>query len=470
MVAVLALTSMANAGILSSSRFPLAMSRDSLAPQTLGAVHERFNTPLYSIGFTGAVLLFLIAVVPVVELAKLASAFQILVFVFVNVALVAFREADLPTYDPEFTAPGYPWVQLFGIVGGVVLLTQMGPVPMGGAVGLIALGAVWYRLYGRERTKREGAALEAIRQNWTERALERTRLACAERGPKRLLIPIERVPEPDRASEFHALARLGSDIAGANDGRIQTVHFKEVPQQLGLEAATDQPSDERTLVLDADDGDRLGIDAAVEFGEIVTHDAKRAVMNFVDHHDIDLVLAEWHPSRWRAELLGADVDWYMKHTAEDFVFVRNRGYDTVDEITLVADQGPFDPLEVVVGDRIASAHDASIQLVATLAPAATEEQVEATNTYLDRLTTFCQADTETTVTTTATQIDALVDAARTSDIVVVGTSAHHVLYDVLFGTVPDRLVERLDCTVLLTHSGRPRRHTFLRAVIDRLLY
>ncbi|WP_458209188.1 APC family permease [Haladaptatus sp. NG-SE-30] len=189
-VAVLALTSMANAGILSSSRFPLAMSRDSLAPPILGNIHDRFRTPVFSIGFTGLLLGMLILFVPVVSLAKLASAFQILVFVFVNAALVAFRESELSWYEPEFVAPAYPWVQLFGILGGLVLITQMGLVPIVGAVGIIVSGLLWYRLYGRERTEREGAALDAIRRSSVERALERTRVVCSEHGSTRLLVPV----------------------------------------------------------------------------------------------------------------------------------------------------------------------------------------------------------------------------------------------------------------------------------------
>lgn len=53
---------------------------------------------------------------------------------------------------------------------------------------------------------------------------------------------------------------------------------------------------------------------------------------------------------------------------------------------------------------------------------------------------------------------------------VVGASAHHLVYDELFGTVPDKLVERLACTVLLTHSDRTRQHTCIRAIIDRFVY
>ncbi|WP_458209190.1 universal stress protein [Haladaptatus sp. NG-SE-30] len=222
--------------------------------------------------------------------------------------------------------------------------------------------------------------------------------------------------------------------------------------------------------LEPDSGDALDVDVPVEFGEIVTHDTKRAVANYVDHNGIDIVLGEWHPSRWHAELLGADVDWYMRHTDSDLVFVRNRGYDTVEEITVIADQGPFDPLEVVVADGIATASDATIRFVATVEESASDERLDTTTQYLESLGEFCRGRCETTVVTTDDRVAGLVEVARSSDLVIIGTSAHHLVYDVLFGAVPDELVERLDCTVLLTHTQKPRRHTFLRALIDRLVY
>ncbi|MEF8900129.1 MAG: APC family permease [Halovenus sp.] len=156
-IAVVALTSMGNAGVLSSSRFPLAMGRDDLLPPQLETVDDRFKTPRNSILLTGALLLTLIAFVPVIELAKLASAFKILVFSIINVALIAFREADVPAYEPEFTSPGYPYVQIFGVVAGLVLLTQMGTVPILGAAGITLGGLVIYVVYGRSRTDRTGA-------------------------------------------------------------------------------------------------------------------------------------------------------------------------------------------------------------------------------------------------------------------------------------------------------------------------
>ncbi len=498
-VAALALTSMANAGVLSSSRYPLALARDELAPPAFETVSDRFRTPVASIGFTGLVLVALIAFVPVLQLAKLASAFKILVFTLTNVALVAFRESDLEWYDPEFTAPGYPWVQFVGIVGGVVLLTQMGTLPMAGAAGIVLVGLAWYGVYGRDRTEREGAALDALRQGSAERALERTRAARAAVADTRVLVPTG--PSPDRGDRedresFLGLVRLAADVVRTYGGDVRAVQFEAVPEQLDLQTASETEARDDAATSDAAAGTNGGeaawtvsdgAEAEVEFeadsgrlladtgvpvetADVVTHDAKRAVTNFAAEYDVDLVLGEWHPSRWRAELLGSDVDWYMRHARTDLAFVRNRGYDDPDRIVVVAGGMPFDPAEVIVADGVAGARDATVEFVATLDADASDEQVRTTESYLDRLAAICDADTETTVLTADRAVDAIVGVADDADLVVVGTEDHHLVYNVLFGTLPDRLVERVDSTVVLTHSYRPRSHTFLRAAFERVVY
>jgi APA family basic amino acid/polyamine antiporter len=164
LAAVLALTSMANAGVLGTSRFLLGMSRDSLLPDWLGRIDQRFLTPRNAVLVTGGVLLALIAFVPVINLAKLASAFLILVFSMENLALIVFRESGLAFYDPDFTVPGYPVVQLIGVIGGVVFIGQMGLLSLLGAVSILVAGLGWYWVYGRSRTDRVGALTLALRR------------------------------------------------------------------------------------------------------------------------------------------------------------------------------------------------------------------------------------------------------------------------------------------------------------------
>jgi len=162
LVAVMALTSMANAGILGTSRFLLAMSRDSLLPAAIKRIDARFTTPRNAVLLTGLVLLALIAFVPVVNLAKLASGFLIFVFTLEHVSVIIFRESEAPFYQPAFRAPGYPLPQIVGILAGIVLIVHLGMVPLVGAVGITVAGIVWYLGYGRRRTDRVGAVRSLI--------------------------------------------------------------------------------------------------------------------------------------------------------------------------------------------------------------------------------------------------------------------------------------------------------------------
>lgn len=466
-VAILALVSMANAGVLSSSRYPLAMSRDALAPSPFGEISERFSTPVNSLTFTGALLLVLIAFVPVVSLAKLASAFQILVFVFINGALVAFRESGLASYDPEYIAPGYPWVQLFGISGGLLLLTQMGALPIAGAVGIIVGGVVWYRLYGHERTEREGAALDAIRRTTGEYALDNVRTQFADGGSDDVLVAVDPNTSTDRETR---LLRIAGDIARHRGGHVEVVRFEEVPDQVTLSSASMQRTDadktfERETAAVADQ-----LTVPVDVAEVVSHDIEHAVATHAAERNVDVILGEWHPDVFGGELLGRDDDWYIEHAPSDLVFVRARALDGINEIAVMSDSGPYDPLEVFIADAIADENGATIRFVHTVDGDMRDDQRTAITAYHEELATICTVTTESELAVTDNEVDALLSIAEMVDIVVMSTSAHHLLYNVLFGAVPDQLAENARSTVLLTHSQEPRRHTFIRYLLDKYVF
>jgi APA family basic amino acid/polyamine antiporter len=82
-----------------------------------------------------------------------------------NLAVIVFREADEASYQPEFETPGYPYIQILGFLAGAVLITQMGTLPILGAVGIIAGGLIVYLVYGRSRTDRTGA-IDTLLDRW----------------------------------------------------------------------------------------------------------------------------------------------------------------------------------------------------------------------------------------------------------------------------------------------------------------
>ncbi|MDA1353815.1 MAG: APC family permease [bacterium] len=74
--ALMAFASTGNAGILASSRYPLAMARDHLLPGFLGRLN-RFNVPGFGVVVTGVLMGIVIIFVSEEGIAKFASAFQL---------------------------------------------------------------------------------------------------------------------------------------------------------------------------------------------------------------------------------------------------------------------------------------------------------------------------------------------------------------------------------------------------------
>ena len=155
--ALLAFSSVANAGILSASRYPLAMGRDKLLPDIFSRLGERTKTPHFSIYVTVALIVLLVTVFNPVKVAKLASSFQLLMFAMSCSAVIVMRESRISSYDPGFHAPFYPWLQLLGIGAPLWLITKNGALSMAFTGGLMLLGVIWYWYYARERVDRRGA-------------------------------------------------------------------------------------------------------------------------------------------------------------------------------------------------------------------------------------------------------------------------------------------------------------------------
>ena len=156
LAAILAFFSVCNAGILASSRYPLAMSRDGLAPEALGEVNGR-GVPLKSVLLTTLVVLLVVVFLDPLGIAKLASAFQLLMFALLCGAVIVMRESGLDSYDPGFKTPLYPWMPLFGLMAPFALIFQMGWLPTLFSAGLVVAGVAFYQSYGRRRVERRGA-------------------------------------------------------------------------------------------------------------------------------------------------------------------------------------------------------------------------------------------------------------------------------------------------------------------------
>tara|TARA_A200000159_G_scaffold8789_1_gene7600 strand:+ start:1636 stop:3342 length:1707 start_codon:yes stop_codon:yes gene_type:complete len=164
-VAIVSMAGMALSGVLGSSRFMFAMSRDNLLPHWFEDLNPRYETPHYAIVVTGAAMAIAILTIPVGDVAKLASGFKIMIFMLINSTVIVLRRLpDGETwYAPSFKSPMYPAMQIFGITSGFVLLFLMGTSALIGAVAAIAIGSGIYYSYSRKKVEKNVTPWRIIR-------------------------------------------------------------------------------------------------------------------------------------------------------------------------------------------------------------------------------------------------------------------------------------------------------------------
>jgi APA family basic amino acid/polyamine antiporter len=154
--AFLAFMSVANAGIMSSSRYPLAMSRDHLIPSMFRGLNKH-GAPKLGLVVSVLAIIFYISAFDILAIVKLASAIQLALFALECLAVVVMRESNIESYDPSYRTPFYPWIPLAGFIGPCWLITEMGTVPTLFAIGLVVLSVAWFFGYAARRVSRGGA-------------------------------------------------------------------------------------------------------------------------------------------------------------------------------------------------------------------------------------------------------------------------------------------------------------------------
>lgn len=208
------------------------------------------------------------------------------------------------------------------------------------------------------------------------------------------------------------------------------------------------------------------LDVPVEYGEIVSHNASHAIVNFARHDEADLLVTAGEPVDVGGRLRGRDVEWIASHAPCDLLLVDTDrlGGETV---ALVTDQGPFGPLKVQVADAIATATDAEVELVHALQADTAEGRADTVDGYHDDLaelfsvpvssTTLDDADPET--------VASAVDAG----LVIVGNDDSAVVRQ-LDDRQPDEIVEEVESGAVVVRPHGARQPNLLSRLVERLAF
>jgi amino acid transporter len=407
--ALLALASTANSGILSASRYPFAMAKDGLANREFGTLNAQTGTPVVSILATGGAVIFMVVFLPIDSVARFGAAFQIVVFILVSGAVIGFREADPTEYSPSYLAPAYPYLQLFGIVSGVGLLTQLSTLAFVGAVTITVLSVAYYYAYARLRPTTEGTVKTEVREELVDAAENQTQSLLNREGEYRILIALWNPGgEDDRTGRRDDLVDIVSTLDSHNlDLNIDVVEFEQ---------SRKTTFDEEHPDIDADDPSWVQTYDNVSYRQVSARNVRESIVEYATYNGIDMIAHAFASDTGRIGFVADDLEWALENAHCNSVVLTGDSLDTVEKVTLLSSGPTFVPTKLLLADALAVAHTAHLEIVHLVEENAPEEHRRA-ESYLDAVLAELIAPTTSQIIETDDPMTEATRLSRDADIV-----------------------------------------------------
>ncbi|MDJ1431283.1 amino acid permease [Halostagnicola sp. A-GB9-2] len=485
--AMLATISSANASILSAARVNFAMGRDQVLTNWLNKIHDRYRTPYRAILATGVVILLLIASpLPIDTLADVASFMFLITYALVHVAVIVLRRAEPDEYDPDFRIPAvlYPVVPALGFLTCLGVMYQMVWYVQAIGIGIVGVGVVWYQFYAKEQAISTTLIGEAVAPQ-TDEALEE--------DAYRVVVPVAN-PETQRP-----LIKYAAASAASQDGESELVAINviEVPPQTSpaqIEFEERRVERQQALLENVRDV-ATDLDVAVRTRAIVGRDAGETLLSVVEEEQANHMLLGWAGSRRRRDVIfGSTIDPLLERAACDVTLVKDPS-ESPDDIVTLAGGGPHAPVsarragelrrafpestltllnvqpkgDAVIGpdsdDRSDSDGEAADEAPAAIDPKQTgRETIESVAAAAG-----LKADEfESRVLVADDVQETLLEATVGYGTVCVGATGTSTVAQALYGSLPQRIVQQSDGTVLMARGEARSPRTFRQALIQRL--
>ena len=446
-VGVITLLSMANSGVLASSRFPFAMGKDRLMPGFLGSISSKFMTPIPAILTTSGLIALAIIYLDVVKIAKLASAFKVLMFIFNELSVVVLRETNAQWYNPSFRSPLYPYVQIFGIVSGIVLLTFLGIMPLLSVFGVFALGFFIFLLYGN-KTDRSGVIVNYGMFSFLFKGSSSKKEASVKRKESKEIINTDAqvvVPLLGEESSPEMLVEIASSITKGS--KLNTINLVEAPNQTFLEAIdVDTPKSEsiKRRVLNLNNS--LKIDVTYE--SVSTHNVANSIENITGERKCKWLVMGWDGRASSGIWVGNPIGWILQNVNSSFALYKDNGIRSFEKVVLALRPGRKNSAFIEVAENLCISYDATLSLLNIIPEDTSEKEIYKIKKDSGSLISKTKCKSELVLIKSSDPLETITEQSANYDLLILGTPEKDNWLNVLFGGGRDKFVQNSVCSVL----------------------
>jgi len=452
-IGVITLVSMANSGVLATSRFPFAMAMDKLLPSRLAKVHSKYLTPVNTILLTGLFMAIVILTLDVVKIVKLASAFMVFMFILVNMSVIILRETSVQWYQPSYKSPFYPYMQIFGIISGVVLLFYLGWMPILTVLIIAILGTVIYFNYGINASrigvlKKYGhiPALYLLGRKKDYSNITKindkhiTEMVDASINKNAGVI----IPLLGNETSPSILIELGASLN--KNKNIQVVNITEVPDQTSLDAF-EKSTPKSNALKRVTSKLANAIDKPIDFEPIATHKLTETIQAISDQTSIDWLVLGWDGRAQNGIFFNNPLGWIVSHINSNFGLFKCSGLQKFENILLaIRPDSPDADKLVNTTNIIANHYNTKFEMLHVVRDNVSKVEIEKIKLNAEAKLTGTNGIVRIVVSNHP--IDTVSELTAENDLLILGTPRKDTLKTILFGTGKDKFAVKATCSVL----------------------
>ena len=444
-VGVLTLLSMANSGVLASSRFPFAMSKDGLLPSYLAGVNTKFMTPVSAILTTSTLIALAIIFLDVVKIAKLASAFKVLMFIFNELTVIVLRETNAQWYKPTFKSPLYPYVQIFGILSGIVLLAYLGIMPVVSVLGVVVLGFLIFLVYG-SKSERSGIASSYGILSFFRKDASKIREYSEETDNAEDTITTNAevvVPLLGDEASPEMLVEMAAAIKSTN--KVHAFDITEVPNQTDFTAFMEDSPTSASLkrrINGLADSKELRVD----FEAVVTYELSQTINKLSSQESCKWLVMGWGARPNSGIFISNPIGWLLANINSNLALYKDNGIRYIGKVVLALRPGRKDKNFIGIADNICRHYGAKLTVLHIIPE--NNNSFEASKTRTQEKLKQSKVNADVKVFKSDKPVDTISEVSAGYDLLILGTPEKDNWIKVLFGGGKDKFTERAACSVL----------------------
>ena len=447
-VGVITLLSMANSGVLASSRFPFAMGKDRLMPGFLGSVSSRFMTPVSAIITTSTLIALAILFLDVVKIAKLASAFKVLMFIFNELSVIVLRETNAQWYNPSFRSPLYPYVQLFGIFSGIVLLAYLGIMPLISVFGVFVLGFIIFMIYG-SKTDRSGVISNygIFSFLFKGKSTIKPEASSTNETSEEIINSDAEVVVPLLGEEKSPETLVEIACSFIKNKKLNAVNLIEAPNQLFLEAVdVHSPKSEsiKRRVLNL----KKSLNTDITYESVSTHNVANSIENITGQRKCKWLVMGWEGRASYGIWVGNPIGWILRNVNSSFALYKDNGIRRFEKIVLALRPGRKNSAFIDVADNICCFYGAKLSLLNIVPVGIKNDKKAKLKKDSGLLIENTKSQSELVVVKSDDALQTITDISANFDLLILGTPEKDNWLSVLFSGGKDKFVQNSVCSVL----------------------